>query len=216
MSRFSIIRPLAIGLFAFCNLTLISHAQTQDHQLNADYFYFFNGQTLGSWGLTLGDASNWVLAVSGLQGESKDNQIVMSPATYKTTDDAINLKWSRKKGKGQFAIYGPPIDLTNIEHRAALTMEVKVITKPKKGVSIGVDCGYPCRGELQVHKMFRELEKDKWITVPIPLDCFSAKGLDVSKINAPIIIASEGKFEIELANIRMELLPEGTKTCGSQ
>lgn len=214
MNRVSIIRSLVISLAICCSIAPLSHAQEQ--QLNADYFYFFNGQTPGSWGLTLGDQSNWVLAVTDLQGESKDKQIAISPATYKTPGDAINLKWSHKKGTGQFAIYGSPINLTNIEHRAALTMEVKVISKPKKGVSIGVDCGYPCRGELQVHKMFREMTKDKWTTVPIPLDCFSVKGLDVSKINAPFLISSEGKFEIELANIRMELLPEGTQTCASQ
>ncbi|WP_416305051.1 putative glycoside hydrolase [Neptunicella sp. SCSIO 80796] len=201
-------------LLGYCSISLAAYAQ--DNQLNPHYFYFFNGQTPGSWGLTLGDQTNWVLAVKDKQGESKDGQIEMTPATYQSSGDAINLKWSRKKGKGQFAIYGSPIDLTSIEHRAALTMEVKVITRPKKALSIGVDCGYPCRGELQVHKMFRELPKEKWTTVPIPLDCFSVKGLDVSKINAPFLIATEGQLEIELANIRMEMLPEGTATCASQ
>lgn len=185
----------------------------QPAKVNTDMVYFYQGKTYGSWGLSLGDNDNWVLPATGLSATSAANQLTMTPAIYKKGNDAINLKWSRKKGKGQFAIYGSEIDLTNVEHRAALTMEIKVLNKPKKGVTIGMDCGYPCRSEIYIHKTLRELPKGKWQTFPIPLDCFSAKGLDVSKINGVFVLATEGKFEVELANIRMALLPEGAPTC---
>ncbi len=104
----------------------------QSAKVNTDMVYFYHGKTYGTWGLSLGDNDNWMLPVTGLNATSAADQLTMSPATYKKADDAINLKWSRKKGKGQFAIYGSAIDLTNIEHRAALTMEIKVLNKPKK------------------------------------------------------------------------------------
>ncbi|MGL1957783.1 MAG: putative glycoside hydrolase [Colwellia sp.] len=183
------------------------------NSVNTDYVYFRDGKALGSWAVTLGDETNWNLRLKGNTGESSNKQLKSSPATYKVANDALNLKWSRKKGKGQFALYGQPIDLSNVENIAALTMQVKVIKRPKKGVLLGMDCGYPCRGEMNIHKMFRELPKGEWVTFPIPINCFSAQGLDTSKINGPLLISTDGKFEIEIADVRIELLPEGTPTC---
>lgn len=181
--------------------------------INTDYVYFRGGKALGSWGVTLGDEGNWSLRLKSNTGESTNKQLKSAPATYKVANDALNLKWARKKGKGQFALYGQPIDLSKVENIAALTMEVKVIKRPKKSVQLGMDCGYPCRGEINVHKMFRELPKDEWVTFPIPVNCFVAQGLDTSKINGSLLIATDGKFEIEIADVRIERLPKDAPSC---
>lgn len=202
------------GLLA-CLLLLCSSVTAQQASLNANHFYFFNGQTVGGWGLTLGDQGNWVMPVQGNQAQSADKQIELSRADYQQSGDALRLKWSRNKGKGQFAIYGSPIDLSKLENSVALTMEIKIIKKPKTSVTLGMDCEYPCRGELSIHKMLREMKTDEWTLFPIPINCFSTNGADLSKINSPFMLASEGVFEIEIANIRLELLPEGAPTCAA-
>ncbi|MDP5029103.1 MAG: putative glycoside hydrolase [Paraglaciecola sp.] len=206
-------RTLAIRLLLVISATLsgVSYANT----LNANYFYFFDGSPIGGWGLTLGDEGNWVLPITENPMDSANKQISISRAAYKTKDDALNLKWSRSKGKGQFAVYGSPVDLSQLADKAALTMEINIIKKPKSSVSIGMDCGYPCRGEVNIQKMLRDMKTKQWITFPIPINCFAAKGADLSKINSPIMIASEGQFEVQIANIRLELLPEGAPTCAS-
>jgi hypothetical protein len=200
-------------LFAMSLLPLAMLVQAKE--LNANYFYFFDGKPVGGWGLTLGDQGNWVLAVTDTSMNSADKQVAISRADYKSNGDAINLKWSRSKGKGQFAIYGSPIDLSKLENKVALTMEIKIIKKPKTSVTIGMDCGYPCRGELNIHQMLRDMKTDEWILFPIPLNCFSTKGADLSKVNSPFMIASEGQLELQIANIRLELLPEGAPTCAT-
>lgn len=203
----------AVGLTIalLCQVSVV----VQSKELNAHYFYFFDGKPIAGWGLTLGDEANWVLPVNDDVKVSAGKQIEISRADYMGSGDALNLKWSRSKGKGQFAIYGSPINLTQLENRAALTMEIKIIRKPKASVSIGMDCGYPCRGEMNIHKMLREMKTDEWIMFPIPINCFAIKGADLSKINSPILIASEGQFELQIANIRLELLPEGAPTCAT-
>jgi hypothetical protein len=194
---------------------IIPVSWSQDQALNPHYFYFMNGAAIGGWGLTLGDKENWVMQVQADVADSADKQIKLSRADYQQSGDALNLTWSRSKGKGQFALYGAPIDISQLENTAALTMEVKVIKKPKSTVSIGMDCGYPCRGEMNIQKMFRGLDIGKWTTFPIPLNCFSTRGADLTKINSPIIIASDDQFELQIANIRLELLPAGTPTCAN-
>jgi hypothetical protein len=197
------------------SLLVIPISWSQDQTYNPNYFYFINGSALGGWGLTLGDKGNWVMPVQADVADSADKQITLMRADYQQSGDALHLKWSRSKGKGQFAMYGAPIDISKLENTAALTMEVKVIKKPKSTVSIAMDCGYPCRGEMNIQKMFRGLDIGKWTTFPIPLNCFSTRGADLSKINSPIIIASDDQFELQIANIRLELLPEGTPTCAN-
>lgn len=204
LNNFAIASPLS---------EIHNNTDKTNNKVNPDFVYFYNGKTYGSWGLSLGDQANWMLAAKGLNAQSQDGQVTMTPATYKQANDAVNLKWSRKKGKGQFAIYGNTINLQAIEHNAALTMEIKVINKPKAGVTLGMDCGYPCRSEIHIHKTLRAFPKNQWQTFPIPLNCFSSKGLDVTNINGAFILATEKQFEVEIANVRMELLPEGTPTC---
>ena len=190
-------------------------AVAEQESLNPNYFYFFNGKTVGNWGLTLGDQGNWAMPVQQNQQESADKQLEISRADYQQKDDAINLKWSRAKGTGQFAIFGAPIDLSQLENVAALTMEIKLIKKPKAGVTLAMDCGYPCRGEISIHKMLREMKTNQWTLFPIPINCFSTKGADLSKIVSPILLASEAPLEIQIANVRLELLPEGAPTCAT-
>jgi hypothetical protein len=206
--------PKGAGSLTIALLLLVS-VVVQSKEFNANYFYFFDGKPIAGWGLTLGDEANWVLPVNDDVMVSAGKQIEISRADYKGSGDALNLKWSRSKGKGQFAIYGSAINLTQLENKAALTMEIKIIRKPKTSVSIGMDCGYPCRGEMNIHKMLRDMKTDEWIMFPIPINCFAVKGADLSKINSPILITSEGQFELQIANIRLELLPEGAPTCAT-
>jgi hypothetical protein len=206
--------PKGAGSLTIALLLLVS-VVVQSKEFNANYFYFFDGKPIGGWGLTLGDEANWVLPVNDDVMVSAGKQIEISRADYKGSGDALNLKWSRSKGKGQFAIYGSAINLTQLENKAALTMEIKIIRKPKTSVSIGMDCGYPCRGEMNIHKMLRDMKTDEWIMFPIPINCFAVKGADLSKINSPILITSEGQFELQIADIRLELLPEGAPTCAT-
>lgn len=204
---------LLLVLYSF--ICLSHQALANEQKLNSNYFYFFNGNTVGAWSLVLGDQDNWMLPVNTPNAESEGKQIELSRTDYKDKGDALNLKWSRKKGQGNFAIYGPPVDLSALENRAALTMEIMIKRKPKGSVSLGMDCGYPCRGEITIHGMLRKLDIDKWTTFPIPINCFSANGLNVSKINAAFMLSADKPFEVQIANIRLELLPEGSPTCAS-
>jgi hypothetical protein len=85
--------------------------------------------------------------------------------------------------------------------------------KPDKDVTFGMDCGYPCRSEMHVSAMLKDLKKDEWTTFPIPLNCFTKEGLDIKKINGPVVISTEGRLGLTITNIRLQKLPEGEKGC---
>lgn len=182
-------------------------------KLNPDFFYFVGGKIIGSRGFTLGDPGKWGLNMKGVEGESATGKLKVKPDDFQTENDALNLKWSKKNVKGELGLFGPATDLSPYKDLAALTFDVKVNSKPRESVKVGMDCGYPCRAEYEVGMILRKMKKKTWTSLPIPLNCFKENNFDHTKISGVFLINTEGKLDLSIANIRLEKLPEGAKTC---
>lgn len=188
---------------------LISHAQA----LNPNYFYMVKGELIGR-NISLGDPSNWSTNVQGREGKSAGGKISVAPIDFKASGDAIQITWAaRKKVQGNFALYGNPIDLSKFKDTASLTIDMRVDVKPDKNVNIGLDCGYPCRADIAINAMIKQMPKGEWFSLPLPLNCFKSDNFDLTKINGPFSISTEGKFTVSITNIRLEKLLEGEKGC---
>jgi len=182
-------------------------------ELNPKFFYFFGGKLIGNRWMTVGDPKKWGETISDLPGSSASKKLKASKEDYQGKGDAIRLEFSRKKIKGDFGIYGSPINIDSVKDAAALTFDVKMITKPDKGVQIALDCGYPCRAEVEVARQLRKLPKNEWAVFPIPLNCFKSDDFDLKKINGVFVIGTEGKLKLSVANVRLEKLPAGNTGC---
>ncbi len=204
------VRFLAAAL-AVIGLSASTHAQ--ENTLNPNHFYLVGGQLVGPRVMQIGDPSDWSVGVQNREGKSKSGKISVAPDNFNATGDAITLTWSRKKGQGSFAIYGQPIDLSAYKDAAALVIDMKVNTRPNQGVNIGMDCGYPCRATIQARTMLREFPVGQWFSLPIPLNCLKSDNFDLSKINGPFIINTEGQLNLSIANVRLEKLQEGETGC---
>lgn len=188
-------------------------AEVKTAELNPKFFYFMNGKLPGYRGITLGDPKKWGASITGMTGTSASGKVKISPEDYQGKGDALQLHWTRKKVKGDMGIYGSPINIEAFKDAAALAFDVKVNTKPDKGVQIALDCGWPCRAEVEVGKQLRKLKKGQWTSFPIPINCFKSDNFDLKKINGVFVIATEGKLKLSIANIRLERLPDGSKGC---
>jgi len=196
---------VCIGLLA----PLGCNAQT----LNPNHFYLVKGELI-SRSISLGDPSNWSTSIQGREGKSAGGKISVAPTAFKGQGDAIQLTWAaRKKVQGNFALYGNPIDLSKYKDAASLTIDMRIDVKPDKNVNIGLDCGYPCRADISINQMIKKMPKGEWFSLPLPLNCFKSDNFDLSKINGPFSISTEGKFTVSITNIRLEKLPAGDKGC---
>lgn len=182
-------------------------------ELNPNHFYLVKGALVGERGMQVGDPSNWSVALTNREGKSKTGKISVAPANFNGEGDAIQLTWSRKKGQANFGIYGGPIDLSAFKDAATLTIDMKVDVRPTAGVTIGMDCGYPCQASVQVRSMLKEFKTGEWFSLPIPLNCFKGDEFDLSKINGPFTMSTEGKLTVTIANVRLERMAEGEKGC---
>ena len=59
--------------------------------------------------------------------------------------------------------------------------------------------------------MIKTMPKGEWLSLPPPLNCFKSDNFDLSKINGPFDIPTDGKFTVSTTNIRLEKLGEGEK-----
>lgn len=184
-----------------------------ESQLNPSFFYFINGNVVGPRAVLLGDPNKWGVAVNELRGKSASGKIQVEPEDYQFEDDALRIKWSKKDIKGELSIFGPEIDISKFKDEAALTFDVKVLKRPRESVMVGMDCGYPCRAEFEVGMLLRKLKKNTWTSFPIPLNCLKSNNFDLSKIGGVFLISTQGKLDLSVANIRLEKLPEGSKSC---
>jgi beta-glucosidase len=69
-------------------------------------------------------------------------------------------------------------------------------------VKIRIDCGYPCRGELDGTAVLKALPLGTKATVKIPLSCFAEAGADFSAIDTAFLVQTDKPFSASFANIR--------------
>lgn len=174
-----------------------------DAPVDARMFYLQNGEPVQR-GIGLGDPSNWNVMITGRSGKSAGGKVEVNPTDYKSKDDALQVKWSKKTEQGNFSMYGAPINLTPYVQAASLVITMRVDVPPDKPVSIGMDCGYPCGATIGLNPLIKSMPKGKWFELPIPLNCFKGDNFDMSKINAPVVISTQGKFTVSLLNIHLE------------
>lgn len=204
------ISPVKLVLLLLISCAAVMHTQAQT--LNPNFFYIVKGEP-NQRGISLGDPTNWSNSIQGRQGESAGKKISVAPTSYKAEGDAIQIIWNKKKLQGNFSIYGNAIDLSKFKDSAYLTLDIRMDQKPDKSVKIGMDCGYPCRAELTLNRLIKQMPKGEWFSLPIPLNCFKSDNFDLGKINSPLTLSTDGRFSLSITNVRLEKMPEGEKGC---
>lgn len=192
---------------------LVSHAQSSP---NPNFFYLVNGELIER-SIGVGDPSNWSTNLEGRKGQSASGKLKVAPVNFKATGDAIQLTWAaRNKVVGSFSLQGSVIDLSKVKDAASLTIDMRIDVKPDKDVKVGMACGYPCMATISINRMIKKMPRGEWFSLPLPLNCFKGENFDLSKITSPFTMATEGKFTVSIANIRLEKLAESDKGCAGQ
>ncbi|HYD79600.1 MAG TPA: exo 1,3/1,4-beta-D-glucan glucohydrolase [Paucimonas sp.] len=90
-----------------------------------------------------------------------------------------------------------------VNANAALQFDTVTTQLPQGAVAITMDCGYPCRGELNITNVMKRVGANVKQTVKIPLACFAAVGTDFANLDTPFLIYSGGGFAAAFTNIRI-------------
>lgn len=195
-------------------------ANTLDSNIN----YYINGKSVAPWDMSLA-YGKVILAES--TGKTVMGSLMAKPASKKSENDALRLTWNPRGVKTEWGTVDKnvltatltntqaQIDLSPVVQQAALAIDVKVIKRPKKLVDLTMECGWnwKCRSTIPLKEVLRKLPKKKWVTLPIPLRCFSNDNFDMSKVTSIMQLQTAGKMELELGDIRLTAFPADKVTC---
>jgi beta-glucosidase len=106
---------------------------------------------------------------------------------------------------GMLRISGRAADMrTGARRGDALVMRYRVDLAPQAPVSFGVRCAEPLCGTEAGAVL------GTWNTLAIPLACLDATGANLDDVVAPFALATSGRFELTIAEVRVMPMSAGT------
>ncbi|WP_179563111.1 glycoside hydrolase family 3 protein [Sphingomonas sp. R3G8C] len=124
-----------------------------------------------------------------------------------TQEGALRLAWKAGQ-EGALRVRGAPLNwMRELNAQMVLQLTYRVEQAPQAPVTLelaahGSAAGVPLNGVLAP-------ADGQWHTLRVPLSCFAARGLDMSKVDEVLGLASTGPFAIALAEARLSGDPTG-------
>jgi len=120
-------------------------------------------------------------------------------------EDSVRLRWT---GAGQAVaaiVQDAPVDLSRQSNGdLALELELKVDAPPSAEVSLLMGCGAQCAGGFPLRTMLTEAAKTaKWTRITVPLRCFEKAGVDMTRVDTPLSIATSGTLDLIMSSARI-------------
>jgi beta-glucosidase len=176
--------------------------------------YFAAGRPTSGWQLAVGNGDGARTALATATGNSPDNGIAVSAIDRAAQEDARLAKWSGR-GPATLALQGDaPIDLQREANgQLSVTFDYRVDAPPTAKVTVGIECGPGCRGDLPIDAQLKQAPAGEWRQLKLPLHCFQSKGADLRNVTAPFLLTTAGKLELGIANVRLESGLNDTAGC---
>lgn len=176
--------------------------------------YFAAGRPAAGWQLAIGDGTGARMALATAVGNSAGEVLTVSTLDHAAQEDARLAKWSGH-GPATLALQGDaPIDLQREANgQLSVTFDYRVDTAPTAPVTLGIECGPGCRGDLPVETQLKQAPAGEWRQLKMPLHCFQSKGVDLRNVTAPFLLTTAGKLQLGIANVRLESGLNDTTAC---
>lgn len=120
-------------------------------------------------------------------------------------EDSVRLSWTGAGRAVAAIVQDTPADLSRQSNGdLALELELKVDKAPTADVSLIMGCGVQCAGGFPLRAMLAEAAKTaKWTRIAIPLRCFEKAGVDMTRVETPLSIATSGRLDLVLSSARI-------------
>jgi beta-glucosidase len=119
-----------------------------------------------------------------------------------TQQDAKQVSWTGPatvEARGSKPMVLPPAAAKD----GALRFDTIVSGAPAGKVTLAMACAAGCGAPLDATRLFTRLAGKGKQAVAIPLACFSARGVDLARVEAPFVLASDAAFSAAFTNIEI-------------
>lgn len=166
----------------------------------------FERSAVAPWQLYVGDERNWRISVDKqrVATEGSDNLVVTETHQVRA-GDARKVHWRGERPGQVYLQDNEPHDLSVFEQQeAVLSMDVNVEQAPVAAVYARMDCGYPCSGKVAIDPWLRQQAQWGWRRLSIDLRCFTRAGLDLSRVDTPFVLMTDGALTLSFNRVQLE------------
>lgn len=127
------------------------------------------------------------------------------PADRVAQEDSVRLRWTGAGHAVAAIVQDASVDLSRQTNGdLALELELKVNEAPSADVSLLMGCGASCAGGFPVRSLLAEAAKSgKWTRITVPLRCFEKAGVDMTRVETPLTLATAGSLDITMSSARI-------------
>ena len=164
----------------------------------------FSGTTRSPWKAYVGDASDWRKLVSGKSTSTAYGALTVTTVDGAVQEDSRRVEWGSGHESQFYWQTDNSVNLSDLPgDNPALMMTFAVDKHPEGRVTLRMDCEWPCRGELPITRLLRAQPEGKLTKMGISLACFTKFGVDLRKVNSPLVLVSSEPFAITFRDVRV-------------
>ena len=176
----------------------------------------FAGSTREPWKTYVGDINDWHRLVPSGVGKTQNGDLRLDIVDGNVQEDSLRVRWDKGYESQFYWQADVPADFSKMEEQGgALVMEFMINKYPEGTVTQRMDCGWPCRGEIDVTEFFKSIPLKQSSKIGISLSCFKKMGVDLKKITSPLVLVSKDEFSITFSDVRVVVDPLEENTIQS-
>jgi beta-glucosidase len=168
--------------------------------------YFRKGRMVAPWTLHASDAKG-AATLDATTLASPGGVLQVRAVDGAAQEDARSIRWS---GDGAASLYvqGKAVDLRRQANGdMVLSLRYRVDAAPSAPVQLRLSCGEGCGAALDAGSLFADTAGGAWRTAHVKLSCFAAAGADLSQVERPLEIHTEGRFGLSFTELQLDSNP---------
>jgi beta-glucosidase len=174
--------------------------------------FFSKGRMQGGARAVVRDSGGDRHAPADGAADSPKGVLKMAVVDAGAQENARSLTWSGS-GSGQLQFIGIARDLSRQANGdMAVAVTYTIDQAPTAPVKMSVGCGDGCGASVDITKYLQKVSSNKPQTLQVKLSCFASKGADMTRIDQPFILQTEGKLGLTLREVKLAS-NEGEAVC---
>jgi beta-glucosidase len=194
------------------NLAALSEERPAGARTGADGVLFGRGALPAGWSLGLREEGGPASAITGNAGATGTGSLRVAGVDRRAQEDARRFTWTGQGWAAAQILAAQPIDISREANgELSLILDYRVDSAPTGPVTIGMEAvTLPIGGAL------RAVAPGQWATLAVPLRCFARAGVEMSRVTIPFSIATAGRMELSVSDVRIASAAVPQDRCGQE
>lgn len=175
---------------------------------------FGKGRVPDGWSLTLVEQDQSKVRLLGTSATTATKRLTASAVDRRRQEDARAFVWTGGPADARVEA-SAPLDLTRESNgELSLVVDVRVDRAATAPVLIGMVSNDGKAVTVPITRAIATGKAGDWQQVVVPLQCFARRGVDMSQVTAPFVIATDGKLGLSISDVAIDSAPVPMTTCG--